>query len=237
MISSETRSKRGGFTLVELITVITIIAILFALGVGITSSTTQGTALTAAGETLYGKLIEVQQRAIASNSPVDVIFYTYADEFGVSEVRGVGFFEQVPVVQPTGGVVVTLKKAANDHVLTAPMVISSGEGNSKKLSTLVDPSSGGGLIDPAAQPTPDPFLEDDAFAPAANDAARTYTGFRFLPDGSTTLSPTTVANDQWHLTIVRSNPGGATNLETSAPSNYFCIRVDPHTGRLERWRP
>ncbi len=65
--------------------------------------------------------------------------------------------------------------------------------------------------------------------PGIDSSSRDYNSFKFRPDGSTDLPP----SSRWYATLVRDRE--ATN--TTLPPNYITIQIDPLNGNVRSFRP
>ena len=65
--------------------------------------------------------------------------------------------------------------------------------------------------------------------PGIDSSSRTYNSFKFRPDGSTDLPP----SSRWYATFVRERE--ATN--STLPPNYITIQIDPLNGNVRFFRP
>lgn len=202
-----------GFSLIEMLVVVSVVGLLLAFAAPQLFSLVQATSLTSEGSFLRNKLSQAQQIALSQNTDVEVRFFKMQDP-GNAETdlafRGFQFFRYNQYGQ--------LLPVSEFFRIKPPIVIN------EPLSTLVkksgndekylSPSTGKALI---------PVMSDQK--------TFDYTSFRFRPDGSTDL-PGRSGSDTWYITLVKGLPNQA-----SAPDNYFTVQLDPFNGRVTSYRP
>lgn len=202
-----------GFSLIEMLVVVSVVGMLLAFATPQLFSLVQATSLTSEGSNLRNKLSQAQQIALSQNTDVEVRFFKMKDP-GNAETdlafRGYQFFRYNQYGQ--------LLPVSEFFRVKPPIVIN------EPLSTLVkttgtnekyfSPSTGKALI---------PVLSDkESFD---------YTSFRFRPDGSTDL-PGRSGSDTWYITLVKGLP-----TTSQVPENYFTVQLDPFNGRVTSYRP
>lgn len=90
------RADSHGFSLLEIIVVLTIVAALLALSVPALTSVSGAMSLTQAGGNLAEVLVNARQNAIANNAPVEVRFFDEETDEDDLVVKKVGLFQQLP---------------------------------------------------------------------------------------------------------------------------------------------
>ena len=60
-----------------------------------------------------------------------------------------------------------------------------------------------------------------------------YVAFRFLPNGSTNLSP----SDSWYVTHPQPEGPGRQRAARTPPANFFTLQIDPVSGSMKGFRP
>ncbi len=203
-----------GFTLLELIVVISIMVIIVSLCIPAATSIQKSFQLTAGAQMVGNQLGLARQVAITRNHSVEIRFY----QFGDSEVPG----EQVTVpgsgqyrafqafeIQETG----SANAMGKMQRLPVSIVMDSGVTLSSLISGFV-PMTGGtlGVSLPRVQ------------------TQYNAVSFRFLPDGSTNLAKT----ERWFLTLHNMNDGNALALP---PKNFATLQVNPSNGHIKSYRP
>jgi uncharacterized protein (TIGR02596 family) len=213
------RNTRAGFSLIEMIVVVGIIALIASFAVPAASTVIRGSQLTQASQVLSDQISLARQQAITKNRSVEVRFYRFGDNEQPGEdptnpksgkFRAIQLFEVLET-----GTAIPMGKISR---LPSSVVINDG-----KLTTLID---GEGKSSQAPKlPTPtDPEL------PRGVKKNYEFVSFRFLPDGSTNLVPT----ENWYATLhdLTSRIEGDT-----PPANFFTIQVDPVSGTTKKYRP
>lgn len=214
--------QRSGFTLVEMLVVVAIIALIVAAMAPMVFSSLSASRLTAAGEVLAAQISFARQRAVSANEEIEVRFYRYDDP----EMAG---------NQETFNAMGIFKTSLEESgTTTEPQPVPIGEtyylpsgvviGESEVLSQII------------------------AKARSNNDQERrilkaqaTYKAFRFLPDGSTDLlyilgsggGAVDRLYSQSYLSLVEERFAGSGDI----PKNFFAIQIDPTTGRVTSYRP
>jgi|GEM_PF-340958 len=228
-------SKPHGFTLIELITVIAVMAVLFGLVAPSVSDTIQASTLTTVGDNILNEIVAAQQIAVSENRVIDVRFLRFTDPDSTLATTAIVRALLVTGTEdnPAGSAGATIVKVIRPPIrFPSPIVAADGAG----ISTLTDAaepnigtgtSTSGSDVDPSADP-PNLFSE----------SSYSYTYLRFYPDGSTGLpikSGTAPLTDTWHLTLVNEVDTVVTG--GALPSNFYTIVLDAVTGRATRFRP
>jgi uncharacterized protein (TIGR02596 family) len=206
--SRQRQCFRAGFSLVELLVVIAVIAVVMAFSMASFSTFSGATLLKRTGDHLIGFLAQARQDAIAGNSHVEVRFYQPRD---------------LDAFDPQWSVLTVRENQDGTHrAVGSPYHFPDGLilNQSEALSSLI-----GGLV---KQPDTENLIT------ASSSEPRFYTSFRFYSNGSTNL-PVTSNGDTWHITLMVSNNGNGS--EPEPPSNFFTIKVDPFTGTVRTFRP
>lgn len=211
--------KFSAFSLVEMLIVLSVLGILFAVAAPNLFSLMQSSSLTSEGSLIRNKLTQAQQIALSKNADVEVRFYKMQDPSAAEleeQFRGFQFFQFNAEGQ--------LEPVTQFFRIKPPIIIS------ERFSTLLNPSSNKdragekyGFISPS---------EGSADVPISGGVENVdYVSFRFRPDGSTDL-PGRAGGDTWYLTLVQGN-----DLSTGLPTNFYIVQVDPFNGRVSVFRP
>ncbi|HCN76835.1 MAG TPA: hypothetical protein DIT13_06530 [Verrucomicrobiales bacterium] len=225
------RNKAAAFTLIEMITVVGIIALLVALVTPTLLDVIRSTRLSSSGDSLINRLSLAQQSAISMGSEVEMRFYSYINSS--SDRPGDDLFYAYQVVHsPQSGVERSLSEA---YYLESGIILS----RTQQLSPLLQ--------------TTNRQRPDDAgnflFRPPGSTEPEnvSYAAMRFFPDGSmkmlkgssstdeaqaVALDYTVPPYDESFLTIVESKDAGS-----AQPRNYFCVQIDSYTGKTRVYRP
>jgi uncharacterized protein (TIGR02596 family) len=205
------RLARHAFTLIEMITVITIVAALMVIATPYLVGTIQANRLTSAGESLMFRIARLQQIVATTGKSAELRFYKFEHE----GVMGYHAYQLYAHSEATGELT-----ALENPVYLKGDNIGFVEGT---LSPLLDPAAHGTTT--GAWPRP---AEDEPFKSMAAE----YVRVAFYPDGSTSL---TVPLRTSYLTLAGDND--ITEGASAAPSNYYTIQLDPVTGRAKSYRP
>lgn len=169
------RMNRRGFTLVELLVVLAVVAMLLLLAVPSLVGSSAATQLTTAGDLLLNRLSEAQQEAIASDSEIQVSFYKRTNPRGL---------ESAPQV-----------RSFRTFVLDSLHYEGAGKGDSAD-STAETRLPEGIVI--SSKPKITSFFDSAPELEGGSGAGEPKLYLTFLPDGSTSLPP----GNPWFLTLV-----------------------------------
>jgi uncharacterized protein (TIGR02596 family) len=219
------RLQSHGFTLIEMLVVIGIVALLLVVAAPAMFKGVQATKLSGAGERLLGALSEAQQMASSRNHPVEMRFYKYNGLFPDSVAfRGYQLFR-----------------------------ISTNAGSNAEVATKISECAklpDGIMISTAANLSP--ILSGAGIADSPNAAGMTnsgvigatYIAIRFMTDGTCRkvgtsnqgLATLTIPPPpDFFMTIVEDD--GKAYSGTAVPKNFFTIQTDPWTGKSRSYRP
>ncbi len=208
-----------GFTLVELLVVITVISILLAFSAPALFSGLQASRLGGAGERMLSTISEAQQLAFSQNCTVELQIYSYAT--GIDDqvaFRSCRLFK------------VTNDSSGKEKVASTGAFYNFPEGVRIVENATLSPAFAGSL------------LMDTQKNSGANEAK--YAALRFLPDG-TCRKVGTAAGGQSSLQFLSLSASYFTLVDDDGseyggdqmPKNFYTIQVDPYTGKARSYRP
>lgn len=230
------REAARGFTLIELMVVVAVVALLLALVMPGLMGTLGASKLTQAGDKMAGFLSEAQSRAYGQGRPVEVRFYRVpsADDEMNGAPEG-GFFRgglmleyfQPGETDPRTGTAALGKPLA--VVRQAMTVLPEGTAVSENLqmSTLLGDATKpsdkkeAGMVETVMKTT----TGYAAFEPLSKE----YRAFVYYPE-TTSLD----SESKWHLAVV---PLADAARPPAAVTNYYTLLIDPVTTRLSIYRP
>jgi uncharacterized protein (TIGR02596 family) len=200
-------SLRRGFSLVELLVVICLLALLVGLSVPAVTSSLRASSLSGSGENLIDHLNFARQTAISRNLPVEVRFY---------KLPGHG---QSTQASPTA------YRAVQSFLLDDTKVTPLGKPQFFSQPVLCSSSvAESSLLDDNLLPEKSPAADESLPTYGVNFR---YRSFYFKPGGGTSLPQTDA-----FLTLVLEN-----DKPLSAGGNYFTVQIDSATGRPRLHRP
>lgn len=213
-INSSRRTSTRGFSLAEMLIVITIISFLLAMSAPNLFSLMRSSELSTQGDIFRNQLSLAQQMALSTNADVEVRFFKFADaDYGQikDEFQAMQFYQY-----DLKGV---LEEKSPLLRLNAPVIFSGDQKYSNVLDRGGEDDNKDGL-QALARP-------QEKFGNGVQRA--TYQAFRFHPDGSTDLPKDKTI---WHITMMPDQGGDPKN-----PQNFYCLQIDPYNGSLRAYRP
>jgi uncharacterized protein (TIGR02596 family) len=223
---------KSGFTLVEMITVIGIIALLVALVTPALVDVIRSTRLGSAGDSLVNRISLAQQSAVSLNTEVELRFYKYIDENSDRPSDTAYYAYQVVSTPPSG----EAQPISDVYYLESGVILSSLQSLSPLLTASVQQrpnASGNFLFTPTTK-----GIQPDAV---------TYAALRFYTDGSCRVlsendAGTTAAESATAFTIPPLTESFLTVIESrdaeaGLPKNFYCVQIDTYTGKTRVYRP
>ena len=207
------RKREKGFSLAEMMVVITIIAFLLAMAAPNIFSMLRGSELSTQGDIFRNQLSLAQQMALSSNADVEVRFFKFKDQ---DHAQTEALYQAYQFYQytETGDLV----EKTEIFRLNAPVIFHPDARFSNLLTiTSEDVEDGGHTVsDPKSK-----------FGDGVTTA--TYEAFRFRPDGSTDLPKDETI---YYITLIQDQ-----GTDRSTPTNFFSVQIDPYNGSLREFRP
>ena len=164
-------AKSEGFSLIEILAVLTIISLLLSMSVMGINRVADATDLTSNGDQILNHLVQARQRALSDNTHVEVRLYPPTESATI---------KQWMLVLARQGLENSYSTLQQPLILGESIAISEN----KDFSTLI------ALREPQ---------NDEKLMLTPSGTERKYFSFRFHPDGSTNL-PLSPNGDTWHLT-------------------------------------
>ena len=211
------KSGITAFTLVELLVVVSIMAIVLVYVVPAANNILGGTSITRATQIVEDQLNLARQSAISLNRPVEVRFYQYHDP----ETSGTDYcFRALQAWE----VVKANSFVPLGKVQALPTGVIMDKGTSSATTTLSSLFYPNGNVNGPPGPAPLPRV----------GTQYSYVAIHFTAGAATDLLPTGGPSGSWFLTLHAENSGDGL---LTPPPNFVTIQVDPVSGTLDFFRP
>ncbi len=229
-------SSRRAFTLIEMLAVMAIIAIVAVFVVPAATSILKGSQLTQASAMLTDQFSLARQQALTKNTMVEVRLIRFSDPEQPGETLTnptTGKFRALQLMQVLPSGVAVPLSGSKVQMLPTSITMSSGTsgGGNQPFSTLL-PASGGSATSGGPQYVATPASSDPDMPRNVKNNYNFY-AFRFLPDGSTNLLPTS----QWYVTLLNINDQTKLTTMGIQAINFFTLQLDPVSGSTRSYRP
>ncbi len=214
------RLQKKGFTLIEMLVVVAIIALVAAAVTPMVFSQMMATRITSAGESMAGLLSLARQLAVSGNQEVEVRFYQYAEPATPGSTVG---FRAVALVRSAGqakgpgtgaGAGTQLGQQLSDtFFLPSGITVSGSAMMSPPLTIFTSSPDREGIIKKVQ--------------------GATFRAFHFYPDGSTDFQEHAIVANRCYFTLGEER----VIADGSVPKNFYAVQVDPTSGRVISYRP
>ncbi|MCP4848418.1 MAG: Verru_Chthon cassette protein D [Verrucomicrobiaceae bacterium] len=201
--------RERGFTLIEILVVLAIIAVIVTFTVPNLGPVLKGSKLKQAADDLERALSNAQQVALTQNHPVEFRFFRYNNPDSPGSEEHYRSYQAVQIITSPED----HRKVIEEKVITQvesfqlPFVLAEGQ-----YSTLIDS---------------DALEQGVADIPRSENAE--YVAFEFRPNGATNLA--TVDMPHWTLTIVRDTDSKPVIGE------FVTLTVDAYNGQIRQFNP
>lgn len=235
-LSSSTPVCRRGFSLIEMLVVVTIIVMLLALATPALTRTMQSSQLAAAGEALLGAIAEAQQAATATNTPVEMRFFSFKDS--LDQVAMYHSYQLFKITtQSNGG-------GAGAAVTEAVVPLENLVRLPDSIIIPMDITLSNAFYDNNGINISLPDTKAGSQVGYSGVSQANYCAIRFLPDGTcrtvgatnngvATMTFQYLAKNFITLTF---GSGSAVTL-SNLPGNFVTIQIDPYTGKARSYKP
>lgn len=222
--------KTQGFSLIELLVVVGVIAFMLVLSAPTMSAAFKGSRMNQGAEAVRNFMIQAHQASLKYNMPIEVRFYKYDDpETPETTEHILGYRMYVVKLDlknpdPTSQKLLFVdptRLGMDPEVSTAPLSITKLPPG-VVLSTNVAQSS---LLGPNVTQGKEPVKNVDP-----DNAAMEvdYFAFQYRADGTVNL-PT---DRKWFMTVL--NRDDYLKGQEDTPGNYVCLQLNPYNGEV-RW--
>lgn len=211
----------AGFTLIEMLVVITLIALIAGVAMPSVNSILRGSKLTQSAQLVIDQFTLARQTALTKNRSVEVRIYRYGDPETPGEDKNIATSGRYRAIQlfeiADSG---TATAMGNLVRLSSSMMFDSGA----TLSTLIGSA--------ASSPTVPTLTTSGSQTLSVSTMGTNYdsVSFRFNADGSTNLP----AASLWFLTLHSLNDKDA---QAKPPANFFTLQIEPTNGHIKNFRP
>ena len=199
------RGAAAGYTLVEMLAVVSIILALFAVASSGFKKTWESQELRASALQLSNDLVLASQTAVKLGKPVQVRFYKY-NALDVATEKPQFHAYQLLVRDPLTNLTVPLHELQRFESTTLMSAFA-------RFSTI------------AAHP-----VKSQKHDPMISEGSYEYVAVEFRPNGRTNLDPS--APDPWTITLI---PVTWADRVGETPKDFQTLSIEPGTGAVRMW--
>jgi len=259
--SSRSLIRIAGFTLIEMLVVISIIAIIMLVAVPSMNGVVQANRLTSSGDQLLSLIGSAEQLVASDGRPVEVRFLQYDNVGGqvgqngsimsnfqtVLLLRHYSQYEMGPDFQQVTSKEGISVLAADPLILPNGIVISASTTvNTTDSSTACITDIGNGLVIPVSNTT---VLGDlmmvvnGRLVPynltflgnvsGTGSTLSNFCSFTIYSEGTSLPNPAL----NWYFMLVDEKDEANPKLSFSGLKNFYCIQIDPYCGHPTSYRP
>ncbi len=209
-MTHRTTHHRPGFTLLEILVVVSILAVLAMVSAPYIAGIAASARLRTAADTVHNRLLEAQSLAILFNTDVELRLYEVADLIdGRTTLRRLR--------------ILTLRPPEDDPAAAAA---------ANTTTDVFEPVGAVTSLDQEIEISTDVKLSSIinlGFTPSTSDRYGQYIALRFHADGSPALLPA----KPWFLTLHEKDA----HLNEKKLKNFVTLQIDAATGRLRTFQP
>lgn len=213
-----------GFTLIEMLVVVSIIAILAVSSLQALQGTLSGLNLKGGANTVAAQLDLARQTASTRNFAVDVRLYQ--DSSKSRDNNGNYPYRLIALVIPA-----SVSGATSDEFVSLPVALPADViiDSAPTYSSVLNVSLGASGFQPIAA------LELSTAPYAVRNLP--YIKFTYLPNGRINLDPNLPSGQQWCLTLLNQNKASLPVSNNGPASNFVTLVLDVQTGRDRVYQP
>lgn len=219
-------SLRRGFTLVEVLVVLALIAMLLFFTVPGLRDVLRGNKLTATADQLIGDLTLARQTAVKESVPIEFRFYRYFDPQAREERFAA--YQCFRLVQDLNNPSKYTEKRIAKPVFEKVKPIAAGV-------VVLDSEQWSPLLKGPGQDL-DKRERVKGLVPGEMDTEARYISFIITAEGETNLDRS--GAKQWFFTLVNeSEYQAAPDPAALRPKNFITLQLDPFTANVRRYQP
>lgn len=205
------RRKSSGFSLIEIIVVLSVVTLLVTASAPYVSGMLSATRLRTAADAVYNRLLEAQSLAMLFNTDSELRLYEVPDLIDATSRPTLRKLRILTLQPPEAG-------TASDTSPTPNLFEPVGAATNLEQGVEINPTA-----------THSSIVDLGFTEPESEDETGRYVAVRFRPDGSVGLQP----GRPWFLTLHEKDA----HLRGDKLKNFITIQIEPATGRLRTFQP